>query len=73
MSFEIKRNGNLIRLMGMESNILRVTYTKKNEFHGESPIGITASENVSLRVKEEDKYVIADAGRIKVKVNPENL
>ncbi len=73
MGFEIREQNNLIRLLAIEDNIIRLTYTKKEKFDGESPIGIDIPEKGNLDVKREEKFLIADAGRLKVKINPENL
>ncbi len=73
MGFEIKKNQNLIRINAIEDNIIQITYTKREGFDDYSPIGIIAKENGNLNVQDKKEYILADAGRINVKINPENL
>ena len=73
MGTEIRRKDNLIKVEGIKDNIIRLVYTKNDSFDNNSPIGIKAQEQADLKMSEKDGTFTADAGRLSVKINPENL
>ena len=73
MGTEIRRKDNLIKVEGIKDNIIRLVYTKNDSFDNNSPIGIRLSEKADLKLSEKDGIYAADAGRLSVKINPENL
>jgi len=73
MGKEIRKNSNLIKLESMGDNIIRVVYTTRDAFDDNSSIGIAHNKLQGLEAQPEGDCFIADAGRLKVKVNPDNL
>lgn len=73
MGTEIRKKDNLIVLDAMADNIIRVIYTKNDKIDENSPIGIDHSKTLNLDVKIQGECYLADAGRLSVKINPENL
>lgn len=73
MGTEIRSGKNLIGLRAISDNIIRVTYTLDDKFSKASPLEIEVNEDLNLNVKEENGIYHADAGRLSVKINPNNM
>jgi len=73
MENEIRKNDNLISLTAVADNIIRVVYTKRDKVLDISSLGIQHDCHKSMDVSKQGDCYSADAGRLKVNVNPDNL
>lgn len=73
MENEIRKKDNLISLTAVADNIIRVVYTKRDKVLDISSLGIQHDCRKSMDVSKQGDCYSADAGRLKVNVNPDNL